>query len=138
MSSLLLVVLALGAAAWWWRDTPALQPWLAPVQRALPAAWRTGLQVPATRPATQPGPAAARKCRGPAGVVYTDERCPQGYREEAMEGGSLTVLPAAPPAAPVAGASAAPALRRLGQQGSLPDRAERVDREVQRSQNLPP
>lgn len=124
-----LFVLALGAAAWWWRDTPALRPWLAPLQQVLPAAWRPGLKAPAT----QPGAAAVRKCRGPAGVVYTDDRCPSGYREEAMDGGNLTVLPAAP--APALAASAQPALRQLGQQGSLPDR---VDREVQRSQNLPP
>lgn len=138
----MLLVLALGAAAWWWRDAPPLRPWAARLQQALPAAWRDALSPTANPPNASPAAASVRKCRGPAGVVYTDGRCPAGHTEQALDGGSLTVLPAAPtavPARPAAdAASAPPALRRLGASGTLPDRAERLDREVQRSQNLPP
>ncbi len=35
-----------------------------------------------------------RKCRRGANVAYTDSACPPGSHEEAIGGGSLTVVPA--------------------------------------------
>ncbi|CAN5758075.1 hypothetical protein BH11PSE8_BH11PSE8_07640 [soil metagenome] len=39
-------------------------------------------------------PAGLHKCRSGATVVYADSPCPPGSQEEAIGGGSLTVLPA--------------------------------------------
>lgn len=90
---------ALLAAAWHWRGA-----WLTPT-----------LLTPAAAKA-------AKKCLGGGRVLYTTEACPAGMREEAVQGGSLSVLaapPAATPAAARPGASQAPPLLR---QGAGPDR----------------
>ena len=65
-----------------------------------------GLALPALPSAAgTPGP---RKCMRAGQATYTNEACPAGSREQAMTGGSLSVVPAAP----------APALR--DEQGAAP------------------
>lgn len=98
-----------------------------------------GLLPAGLAPAPPAAPAAngARKCVGGERVVYTDGACPAGTQARAMDGGSLSVLPAAP-AAPAAARAQAPAsaqtpLRRLAGEGGAPDQNERrVDQALQR------
>ena len=119
---MLLLAAALILAAWWLRGIPALQGWLPEALRQLPAA------VPG---ASKSGTAAAgaRKCLGAGRVVYTDGPCPAGLREAAMDGGSVTVLPAVRPAAASAAAPAGSAqspLRRLAGPDDSAAQRERV------------
>ena len=125
LSWILLTLVLLAAALWLWRDHPQLRA----------AAARLSLTVPGS-PAPAP---AARKCVGAGRVVYTQEACPAGLREQALDGGTLSVLPAAPPGAAAAGAtpaqpaSAVSPLRRLAGEGLPPDVQERrVDQALQR------
>lgn len=132
-----LALLALALALWLGRDLPA-------VQQALPAPLRQALragpapQPPQTgaTPRAQAGATAApRKCRQGERVIYTDGDCPAGTHEQALVGGTVSVLPAAPAAAPasVVAASAATPLRRPAGEGGLPDKAGRmVDQALQR------
>lgn len=119
--TLLLATLA-GVALWMGRDHPRV--------RALwPAAW------PAL-PSTAPAVARTRKCvRGDgaeAAVTYTNDACPPGTREQALQGGSDSVLPAAPAPAPAASPARAP-LRRLAGEGQGADvQQRRVDEALQR------
>lgn len=96
----LAIVAALGAG-WAWRGD-----WM-------PPAWRAAItQAPALSPVGSSAPA-ARKCVSAQGqLLYTTDACPAGSREQALGGGTVTVL-AAPPAAPASAASAMPLLRRL-------------------------
>jgi hypothetical protein len=117
---ILLLVAALVLAIWWGRDAPALQAWLPEALRTLPAT----VQGAATSGAAK---AAARKCQGAAQVVYTDGPCPAGLREAAMDGGSVSVLPAVrPPAAAEPAASAQTPLRRLAGPDDSAAQRERV------------
>jgi hypothetical protein len=78
------------------------------------------------RPGAAKSGGTLRKCRGNGQVLYTDGGCPPGSREEAADGGSVTVLPAAPRAASAApAASAQTPLRRLAGEGVVPDQQER-------------
>ena len=122
--SIAVVAALLAGGAWWGRDSATLQRW-----------WPAGLAaVPgAATPSAAPGP---RKCIGPDRVLYTDGACPAGTRAQALGGGSLSVLPAAPVAAPTTPATAASAqtpLRRLAGEGAVPDQTERrVDQALHR------
>lgn len=125
-STLIVVALAvLAAALWFGRDRPA-------VQQALPAPLREALSPAPTR--ARP-PAAAttqpRKCRNGDQVIYTDGPCPAGTREQALAGGTVTVLPGPAAAAPASAASAVPPLRRLAGDGAGPERAS--DRSVEQA-----
>lgn len=114
---ILLLGAGLAALLWWQRGQPPLRQWL-------PAAAVT---------APQSGAAPLRKCRRGAELLYTNGECPRGSREEALDGGSLSVLPAAP-APPAAAASAQTPLRRLAGDGPVaPDAQERaVEKALQR------
>jgi hypothetical protein len=117
------LIVVLAAALWWGRGF-VLERWPA----ALP-----GLDDFPSGPSTA---ARARKCTGPTGTRYTDGPCPAGSREQALDGGALTVLPRAPAtvgaAGPDAAASALPPLRRLSGP-ALPDQHERqVEQALQR------
>lgn len=118
--SWILLLAALGLGAWWAFDPPAVQRWLPAALRVLP----TSVQ------AEGKSGAAARKCQGATQVVYTDGPCPAGTREAAIDGGSVTVLPAVrPPAAATAAASAGSAqtpLRRLAGPDDSAAQRERV------------
>ena len=64
-----------------------------------------------TDPTRAAAAAGARKCLSNGKVTYTNEACPAGSREQALSGGTLTVLKAAPvvpPAVPSAVPSADP------------------------------
>ena len=123
--SFIVVAALLAGAVWVGRDSALLKRW-----------WPAGLAAPgAGAPATAQGP---RKCVGSDRVLYTDGACPAGTRGQALDGGSLSVLPAAPAAArsaeqPGAAASAQTPLRRLAGEGVLPDQTERrVDQALHR------
>lgn len=113
LTFVLLALLLLGAGAWLLRDSPLLQ-------RVLPALW------PAEGSATDAH--VLRKCRGASGITYTDDACPPGTRAEAVGGGTLSVLPAAPAAAvpSAAAASAQSPLRRLAGPDESAAQRERV------------
>ncbi len=116
---ILLLGAGLAALLWWQRGQPALRDWLPPAAVATPKAAAAPL----------------RKCRRGAELLYTNGECPRGSREEPVDGGSLSVLPAAPAAAPPpAAASAQTPLRRLAGDGGLPpDAHERaVEKALQR------
>jgi hypothetical protein len=117
LSWMLLLAAALAAGAWWARDHPRLRAlW----PQALPALPQAVLPAP---PAVAAG---ARKCRGAAGLVYTDGACPPGTREETLQG-ALSVLPAVRPAAPAdTAASAQTPLRRLAGPDDSAAQRERV------------
>lgn len=112
---------ALVAAGLWVARDSALLRGLRPAGLALPSS-------------AQPAATGARKCVGGDRVVYTDGACPAGTQARAMDGGSLSVLPAAPAAArPQAPASVQTPLRRLAGEGGAPDQNERrVEQALQR------
>jgi hypothetical protein len=124
-----LALLALALALWLGRDLPA-------VQQALPSPLRQALREgPAPLPPQAGAHTSPRKCRQGERVIYTDGDCPAGTHEQALAGGTVSVLPAAPAAAPasVVAASAATPLRRLAGEGGLPDQAGRMaDQALQR------
>lgn len=101
------------AALWVWPPT-AVESWL-------------GLGVKASAPASATG---VRKCRRGASVTYTNGECPPGSREEAVDAGTVTVLPAERPGAPAASASATPLLRQWA--GSV-DPSEIRDKHLERT-----
>ena len=117
--TLLLAALA-GVALWMGRDHPRVR-----------ALW------PAALPAlpTSAAPAArTRKCVrveagvGEGAITYTNDACPPGTREQALQGSSVSVLPASPAASP-----AQSPLRRLAGDGLGADgQQRRVDEAMQR------
>ncbi len=115
---LLLAVLAALGAGWMLRGD-----WLPPALRGAAEQARQ-----ATTAATATGAAtgaAARKCVGANGeLLYSTEPCPAGTREQALKGGTLTVL-AAPPAPPASKASAQSLLQRLDDQAETERMRER-------------
>lgn len=119
--SVILLLAGLGLGGWWAHDHPAVQPWL-------PAALRgPGLMLPAATAPVAAGNQALRKCRGAGAPIYTDGDCPAGTRAEAVDGGTLTVLPAPRPAAAAAPAASAQApLRRLAGPDDSASQRERV------------
>lgn len=115
--TLLLAALA-GVALWAGRDHPRVRALWSAVAPAVPTP-----EAPAAR---------ARKCVAGAEVVYTNDTCPPGTREQALQGGTVSVLPAAPAAAPAVSAPQAP-LRRLAGEGLAADGQDRrVDQAMQR------
>lgn len=103
LSGILLLLALAALVLGWGSGHPLLQAVLQPL--------RTG-----AAPALPVATGAVRKCVGAAGVQYTNEACPAGSREQPLDGGSLSVLPAAPvqASAAVQGAgSAVSPLRRL-------------------------
>lgn len=93
----LLAALAVLGGGWMLRDH-----WL-------PAGWHAVQGLARTAPEAT----SARKCVSPQGaVLYSSDACPTGTREQALVGGTVSVL-AAPPAVPASKASAQPLLRQL-------------------------
>lgn len=92
-----LTVAALAFAIWGYRDSKL-------VRRLWPSALPTPSMLPSkptgTSTGTRTGTSAnqalggLRKCRSGTTVSYTDSACPPGSHEEAISGGSLTVVPA--------------------------------------------
>lgn len=110
------VVALLAALGWAWHDGRVAGPAVDALRRAIgPGA---------------PEPARLRKCVDAAGAAtYTDGPCPAGSRALPVDGGSLTVLPAAPVPPPASAASARSLLRELapGADGQTLKR-EHIDR----------
>lgn len=117
---------ALAFATWSYRDSE-------PVRRFWPGGLPS-LPALATMPGKPTGSSASqalsglRKCRSGATVAYTDATCPPGSREEAIAGGTLTVVPAQRPAQEPAKPQSV--LRSLsgGEPGDL--QRKRIEREV--------
>lgn len=111
VSSIVLLALLAGAA-WWWRDWPPLRQARADLG-AFYDRMAGGIHAPAAGSASRPvagtggrsgapaaaagkAPAGTRKCVDGPYVLYTNGDCPPGSREQRLDGGTLTVLPAAP------------------------------------------
>jgi hypothetical protein len=90
----LLCLAGVAAAAWWQREALGLAPLgrLMPLAAEAPAASAAGL----------------RKCMVGGQLLYTNGNCPAGSREQAIQGGSVSVV-ASPRAVP----APAPAASRL-------------------------
>jgi hypothetical protein len=128
-----LLGIGLGAAAWLYSQPELVKRWWAPTAAALQQ-----LGVGAQGGAAT-STAAPRKCKTATAVIYTDGACPAGSREMALEGGTVTVVPAqAPPAAAAAEAPAAPASARSllkelsGPQDSAAIKAKMIEQAMQR------
>lgn len=100
LRTVVVAVALLAAALLAWQKREQLQAWAGAAGSA------TG-----SRPA-----AALRKCVNGSQVAYTDAACPSGYRAEAVQGGTVSVLPAmaapAPAPRPSDAASGSSALHR--------------------------
>lgn len=112
---LLMTVLAAIGGSWALRGD-----WMPPTWRNA-ASQLAEIQLPAvTAPAKPP-----RKCLATDGsLLYSTEPCPAGTREQALKGGTLTVL-AAPPSPPASKASAQTLLQRLDDQAETERMRER-------------
>lgn len=116
-------VVALGLGAYALRDQPLLRD----------AAQAVHLPAGDATPATGPTLAAAgvHKCRGAAGIVYSDRPCPKGSTELVANGGAVTVV-AFPRLPPPAASRAASGLV----QGFSREEVERLrDREIEAAAN---
>lgn len=99
---IVLVAAAAAAGAWLSRDTAPLRGLMRPLGLSSGAAPDT---------ATTLAAAGVHKCRGAAGVVYSDHACTRGSREVSATGGTVTVMPfpkAAPESTSAAPAASAP------------------------------
>jgi len=108
-SVLALALVAAVAAAWWtadqwlpqagpwaeqlWRKTTRPGPETLPQRAGGPARERAAAP-PAQGAASVSVPAPPRKCMRDGRVTYTDQPCPPGSREQAVEGGAVMSLPA--------------------------------------------
>ncbi|GAA4426442.1 DUF4124 domain-containing protein [Acidovorax lacteus] len=106
----LLAAAAVAAALTADRWTPQAGVWLQQGWQALTGAGsapasRTGASAATGRATSAPSPAPApadaasvsaprpRKCVQGGSVLYTDQSCPPGSTEQALEGGSITLMP---------------------------------------------
>ena len=107
LRGVVLAGLVLAGVAFAWIGVPqAFRP--ESVERAI----RTPLALPSL-PSPSPAPPRPRKCVGASGVLYTTQNCPSGAREQPIDGGAVTVVPALVPAQRSDPPSAAPLLRSL-------------------------
>jgi hypothetical protein len=97
---LLLVALLVGVGFWLLREPTQLARLSQGVKQAVAPAV-SSVSTPAAGP---------RKCKRGTEVLYTNDKCPAGSQEEAVKGGSLSVLPAAPVVAAPAQAASEPSL----------------------------
>ncbi|QXL83891.1 DUF4124 domain-containing protein [Comamonas sp. NLF-1-9] len=105
-AALAVLVLAGAAAAWYTRAAwlPGAGPWLEQLWRkstrpgpeTLPPGKRAAGAGARSGSGAEPPPPPPRKCLTPDGrVVYTNQPCPAGTREQALDG-ALSVLPSGP------------------------------------------
>lgn len=88
----LLLVGALASAGWYFRDDPALRRALnLPQQASLPTPAKGAASTSAAPTAPPPG---LRKCVRGNQVEYTSEPCPPGTKEQAINRGAVTTMPA--------------------------------------------
>ncbi len=104
----LLLAAVLGLA---WQQRAPLQSWLgtsaAKVQSLADSSSSAG---PAGDAKARPG--GLRKCVKGQEVSYTNAECPPGYRDQAVTGGSVTVVPATPVPKPDEASSGPSALHK--------------------------
>ncbi len=114
----LLVLVALVAmAAAWKLQGDGLPPPLREAWRGLTQSTDPLIAAPASQP--------PRKCLAADGsLLYSSEACPAGMREQAIRGGTVTVLQA-PPRPPASSASAQPLLHQLVDQAEIDRLRER-------------
>jgi hypothetical protein len=105
---LVLTVLVVAGAAWWTADQwlPLARPWVdktwsqlsRPSEDSLPPGKKAaqGGAAGAQGAASAPVVAQPRKCLLDGRTLYTDEKCPPGSREQALDGGAVTSLPRSP------------------------------------------
>jgi len=119
------LLLALAAAAWHYRGE-------APLKRILPREWQGAAPPAAAGIAPAAAPEGLRKCRQGGKLLYTTGDCPKGSVEQAISGGSVTVVPGPQPVATPAGAAGgAPDLGKLmGKDAATELRDKRMDRET--------
>jgi hypothetical protein len=89
----LLVALLVGVGFWLLREPAQLARLMNSAQEG--AKQMVAPAVTSVSSVTSPA-AGLRKCKRGGEVLYTNDKCPAGSQEEAVKGGSLTVLPAAP------------------------------------------
>lgn len=133
-----ILLLAVLAAGWLLRDTEPVRRLLHSAKQVAPPVPLPGWGEAAADPA-RPGASTAgttgtasrvRKCLRGAEVIYTNERCPAGSREQGLSGGTLTVMPS-----PVTGTTG-PAAASATLRGTLPPPSEVDVREQQVEQAL--
>jgi hypothetical protein len=87
----MLVGLGLGLGLWLMRDPAQLTKLTDRAKQSV---------APAMTSATTSTTSPLRKCKRGNEVLYTNDKCPAGTQEDAVKGGSLSVLPAGPVVAP--------------------------------------
>ncbi len=131
---LVLLGIGLGAAAWVHWQPEIVERWFAPSAAFLRSS--AGAAVAGVAGSVPP---LMRKCKTATAVEYTDGECPGGSREQAVGGGTVTVVPGqrvmtpASAAAPAAPASARSLLKELaGPQGSTAIKNRMIEQAMQR------
>jgi hypothetical protein len=99
---LLLVAILVGFGVWLLRDPAQLTKLSDRAKQSV---------APAITSATTPTTGPLRKCKRGSEVLYTNDKCPAGTQEDAVKGGSLSVLPAAPVVAPPAPSASEPSMQ---------------------------
>lgn len=97
-----MAALLLLSMAWKYQDAESVQSFLASqrpqsqptIQFDNDAQTHTAPATEMTRAGGRTGVSGVRKCRKGEQVIYTDGECPSGSREHAVNGGSVTVVPA--------------------------------------------
>jgi len=102
LTAIAVVLLAGAAAAWWTSDQwrPHAGPWMEqawkkatrPGPDTLPPEKRAALARAARSGASEPIAPQPRKCLKDGRVTYTDQPCPRGSQEQAVDG-AVTSLP---------------------------------------------
>lgn len=105
---LILALLALGLLGLAWQQRGPLQAWLGASAAQVERATRGG----ADGPAASGRPGGLRKCVKGQEVSYTNGPCPGGFVEQAVSGGTVTVLPATPAPKPSEAASGPTSLHK--------------------------
>lgn len=105
---LIIALFVLAAAGLAWQQRGPLQAWLGASAARVEQMSRS----PADASAPQAQPGGLRKCVKGQEVSYTNAKCPGGFAEQAVTGGTVTVVPATPVPQASDAASGAPALHR--------------------------
>ena len=102
LTAIAVVLVAAAAAAWWTSDqwVPHAGPWTArawkkitrPGPDTLPPEKRAVQARPARSGASEPIAPQPRKCLKDGRAIYTDQPCPKGSQEQAVDG-AVTSLP---------------------------------------------
>ncbi|MFZ4550999.1 MAG: hypothetical protein ACOYNB_04175 [Aquabacterium sp.] len=131
----------LASVAWKAKDAQVVQDFLHPQRHTPPTIQFDNDPKSAARPSAEAtevspkAPAGVRKCKQGDSVVYTDGECPKGSREQAVSGGSVTVVPGQATPAATASGNKLPHARDLlapKDDGSASLRDQAMDRVINR------